>query len=100
NEITSYTLSTYTTLFRSDKDGRIYVIQFTVFEALHVVIIGIDITVIGFLDTSSRWCIIARNSQTQVTTIAEHNVFLNQALSKRADRKSTRLNSSHVKISY
>src|SRR5436309_12533074 len=40
------------------------------------------------------------DDDTLIAAMAEHTVLLNRVFGHRRDRKSTRLNSSHVKISY
>ena len=57
--------------------------QFTVVETFYQVLVVIDSTVVRFLDGTSRWSIIARNSQTNHGTIRQVDRTLHQSFAER-----------------
>src|SRR5690606_41919052 len=91
----STTLFPYTTLFRSfqrwTSAGR------TVGDLPHhITAIGHHHVIFNHGYTNFR----LSNRRVAVVTVSAHCNYLGGELSKSLDRKSTRLNSSHVKISY
>src|SRR5690606_41857841 len=89
----------YTTLFRSD-------------EAFGAGLLGLAIEIDGMLEADvldvpepvvheAEAAVHQRRADTRATVMADHEDVLHlQQIDRELDRKSTRLNSSHVKISY
>src|SRR5690606_41353073 len=92
------TLFPYTTLFRSQLVGTEKNLLYPCFACKRVAYNGVSLHVLFRLSSSQELCTICMCSVSticmcSVSTIRNPGIFV-------LDRKSTRLNSSHVKISY